>query len=740
VIDRKYRIDGALGKGGMGSVFLATHLGTGREVAVKLISQEPAGSPEFEARFRREARALGRLRHPNVVNITDFGVSSWPAGETAYIVMEYLDGSTLAAYQRDHGAVPVRMILDVLDQVAAALDAAHRAGIVHRDLKPENIWLQPNGRGFHVKVLDFGIAKMMNPQTDEPTEAGGDSDPTRTMGSVNAPGSTTQVTRTARGRTVGTPAYMSPEQCRGERLDARSDIYSLGVIAYYLLCGELPFSGTSIELMGKHVYAAPPPLHGRRKGISRAVEAVVLSALEKDRQLRPPSATAFASRFRTAAELERSFLAKARMVIAASAQVSFALFLIPVLVTIPLGTIWLNTTAAYPAGWRDALAVLGLLALALIAGNFAKAAWALVHLETLTHGQQNVSVRRVLAVFATRFPGLMATQIVALTRSPLAAGSGLWPVVCAVEGLVGSAAVSRSLALTAPAQKAVTALSIRQFAVALVGVIYGTNVLPVMGDSGGFSDLGFQFFQAFTVFIVAMPMSTGILAAFSAAFFRGRSLLGEAPEPAVSFEDAPEFPGNRIPVWTRQSKLWMAASAATLIVGVVAGYHLKLQGGKSATARLISAVELGRVGAVQRLLRETDANAMNGNWSPLPRAVLWGQEQVVDTLLAAGADVNLSSPYVGSALYLAVAARRDRLVSKLLDRGANPNTAPAWGLTPLMVAAMQGNSDVVRLLLDRGADPARLHPDGQRAADFAREEGYVEVANLLERTKGEYDR
>jgi hypothetical protein len=300
--------------------------------------------------------------------------------------------------------------------------------------------------------------------------------------------------------------------------------------------------------------------------------------------------------------------------------------------------------------------------------------------------------------------------------------------------------VSRSLALTAPAQKAVTALSIRQVAIALIGVIYGTNVLPAMGHSGGFSDLGFQFFQAFCAFIVAIPMSTGILAAFSAAYFRGRSLLGEAAEPAVSFEDAPEFPGNRIPVWTRQSKLWMAALAATVIVGVVAGYHVKVQGGKSATARLISAVELGRAAAVQRLLRETDANAMDGNWSPLTRAVLWGQEQVVDTLFAAGADVNLSSPYVGSALYLAVAARRDRLVTKLLDRGANPNSAPAWGLTPLMVAAMQGNSDIVRLLLERGADPGRSHPDGQRAADFAREEGYVEMANLLERERGDYDR
>jgi hypothetical protein len=334
----------------------------------------------------------------------------------------------------------------------------------------------------------------------------------------------------------------------------------------------------------------------------------------------------------------------------------------------------------------------------------------------------------------------MMTQISALTRSPLAAGYGLWPVVCAVEGLVGSAALARSLALTAPAQKAVTALSIRQVAVALIGVIYGTNVLPAMSHSGGFSDLGFRFFQAFSAFIVAMPMSTGILAAFSAAFFRGRSLLGEAAEPAVSLEDAPEFAGNRIPVWTRQSKLWMAALAATVVIGVMAGYHLNVQGGKSATARLISAVELGRAGAVQQLLTETDANAMNGNWSPLPRAVLWGQEKVVDILLAAGADVNRSSPYVGSALYLAVAARRDRLVSKLLDRGANPNIAPAWGLTPLMVAALQGDSNMVRLLLERGADPARLHPDGRRAADFAREEGHGEVAKLLERNRGEHDR
>src|ERR1700678_2043127 len=161
ILDAKYRIDKQLGAGGMGNVYLATHLGTTRVVAVKVIAPRWAAEPQFLARFQREAQACGRLRHPNIVNITDFGIAKTAEGDVPYLVMEFLDGQTLSSYQKTNPDISLMLIADLLDQVGLALEEAHKHGIIHRDLKPDNIWLEPNGRGgYTVKVLDFGVAKM----------------------------------------------------------------------------------------------------------------------------------------------------------------------------------------------------------------------------------------------------------------------------------------------------------------------------------------------------------------------------------------------------------------------------------------------------------------------------------------------------------------------------------------------------------------------------------------------------
>src|SRR5450432_376272 len=161
ILDGKYRIDNQLGAGGMGNVYLATHLGTTRVVAVKVIAPKWAADPHFLARFQREAQACGRLRHPNIINVTDFGIARGQRGNVPYLVMEYLDGLTLSDYQKEHPRVSLPLVADLLDQIGLALAEAHRHGIVHRDLKPDNIWMEPNGRGgYTVKVLDFGVAKM----------------------------------------------------------------------------------------------------------------------------------------------------------------------------------------------------------------------------------------------------------------------------------------------------------------------------------------------------------------------------------------------------------------------------------------------------------------------------------------------------------------------------------------------------------------------------------------------------
>jgi serine/threonine protein kinase len=162
VLDEKYCIEKLLGQGGMGAVFLATHLGTERPVALKVITPEYMKHVEFVERFRREARAAGRLRHPNVVDVTDFGFARVGAdARVAYLVMEYLDGCTLAEVLTEESKLPLSWVVDILEQACSAVDEAHQQGIVHRDLKPDNIWLEPNRRGgYTVKVLDFGIARL----------------------------------------------------------------------------------------------------------------------------------------------------------------------------------------------------------------------------------------------------------------------------------------------------------------------------------------------------------------------------------------------------------------------------------------------------------------------------------------------------------------------------------------------------------------------------------------------------
>src|SRR5437016_5028298 len=161
ILDEKYRLERLLGQGGMGAVYLATHLGTERYVALKLIAPQFMQNQEFVERFKREARAAGRLRHPNVVDVTDFGFSGAGKDRVAYLVMEYLDGCTLNDVLAEEERLPLYWVVDILEQVCAAVHEAHQQGIIHRDLKPDNIWLEPNGLGgYRVKVLDFGIAKL----------------------------------------------------------------------------------------------------------------------------------------------------------------------------------------------------------------------------------------------------------------------------------------------------------------------------------------------------------------------------------------------------------------------------------------------------------------------------------------------------------------------------------------------------------------------------------------------------
>jgi serine/threonine protein kinase/ankyrin repeat protein len=311
LLDGKYRLDELCGRGGMGAVYRALHMGTGRRVAVKVIAPELAGNPEFIERFRREARTIGRLRHPNIVNVTDFGITGENEQTLAYLVMEHLEGGTLADRLKDKRPLPLADALDILNQTCAAIDEAHRQGVLHRDLKPENIWLEPVGfGGCNVKVLDFGIAQLHDLFAIEEPEPLPDNSETSRADSPQLqsfPATPFSITEdetlrlnltlrqlTRAGAVLGTPKYMSPEQCRGEKLDKASDIYSLGVIAYQMLTGETPFNGTVAELLQQHREAAPAPLSQKRWNLPVALDAVVCQALAKDPSVRPATAGAFA--------------------------------------------------------------------------------------------------------------------------------------------------------------------------------------------------------------------------------------------------------------------------------------------------------------------------------------------------------------------------------------------------------------------------------------------------------------
>jgi len=234
-------------------------------VAIKILHTERVVDPHASERFRREAQAAARLKHPNAVSIYDFGVSR---EGFQYLVMELIEGRSLREVSRQQGTLDPALAAEVTSQVCAALDEAHRQHIVHRDIKPDNIILHSSGSGLRVKVLDFGIAKLRDDTASHLTQT---------------------------GSVMGTPHYMSPEQCLGEELDNRADIYSVGVVLYELLCGRVPFdSPISTAVVVQHVNQQPPSLGTLNPAISPQMEAAVLKALEKRREARPQTAGAYA--------------------------------------------------------------------------------------------------------------------------------------------------------------------------------------------------------------------------------------------------------------------------------------------------------------------------------------------------------------------------------------------------------------------------------------------------------------
>lgn len=264
LIAGRFRIEREIGTGGMGTVYLATHLGLERPVAVKIIKREFAGDADVADRFLREARTMAKLRHSHAATIFDAG--NLPDGRH-YIVMEFVEGETLSQVLAREGRFPASRAVDIATQVCDVLEEAHRLGIIHRDLKPSNILIGRRG----VCVLDFGVAKVLASSAE----------------------STMTYASTGSGQLIGTPRYMSPEQCLGQRVGARSDLYSLGVLLYEMLAGRPPFvDPLQSALLVKQATAPAPPLPKLRQDIPRPLALAVHTLLAKRPEDRPRTAAA----------------------------------------------------------------------------------------------------------------------------------------------------------------------------------------------------------------------------------------------------------------------------------------------------------------------------------------------------------------------------------------------------------------------------------------------------------------
>jgi len=602
ILDAKYRIDKQLGAGGMGNVYLATHLGTTRVVAVKVIAPRWAAEPQFLARFQREAQACGRLRHPNIVNVTDFGIAKAASGDMPYLVMEFLDGQTLSDFQKANPRIALPLIADLLDQIGLALAEAHRHEIVHRDLKPDNIWLEPNGRGgYTVKVLDFGVAKVnligdwaphlkeisetSDPKTVTPrptvpgdeletavidmtSEARSSKVPTRAeeaetvaialspTGPSSGSFDSSAGAQTLPGSLVGTPAYMSPEQALGEEVDFRSDIYGLAVVAYSLVCGELPFTRKTSELFKARQTGSPAPASVQK--VPRDVADAILAGLARDPADRPASAIAFTRRFHNAVDAEFLALRRSKAFLLQHLT-AYALLLMPIYTTILSMTALLvsfSRKLVPVAAVRMVLVPLAAAVLFIFADNLLRAAAALMAVDEQARVRRFLSFR-VFWKLVKALPVLVVTQARSLWffGPGWVVGDSLWPVICVVEKLSGKAAIQRSRDLMTGLRSAGRALAIRHLALAAFAIADVVKSISFLWQSGRIDQAN--------VVITASWFPVFALFAGAPLFLYDRTAANERG-PLLQLDRTPEV---RITAraFSVSSMLWLAAGAIYLM-------------------------------------------------------------------------------------------------------------------------------------------------------------------------------
>jgi serine/threonine protein kinase len=860
ILDGKYHLDRLLGQGGMGAVFLATHLGTKRPVALKVIAPQLMTNEEVGARFHREAEAAGRLRHPNVVNVTDFGVAQLERERIAYLVMEYLDGNSLGDVLKQRGQLPLKFTVDIVEQVCLAIGAAHEQGIIHRDLKPDNIWLQPDRRGgYIVKVLDFGLAKLRDTAAEDAEDAPGEgratdlstrvearaardtipalattqahaaeqtsveaatriqADPVENERTIlfdelpaNEPEAATQIqtaldsdeddgaTRiqpaperteqdspptTARGRAsgaeqsfassgtqfrtgttveltrfgsvLGTPLYMSPEQCRGEGLDVRSDIYSLGVIVYQMLAGEAPFSGSMVELITRHTDEPPPPLDAKRPDIPPSVAQLVMSALAKKPDERPGTAQAFAGALRSTAEGEKELLRESksyyftsqRLLLGLALLVYLPFVLISILINLGLGAA-LETNMLAKAG----LLYVFLFGLMLFATKLSTAASAVAIKELRLMPIESVKLKPLARIVLKHTPPLIVTAarsyaeitlglvklVVPGARSYIS--HALFPAVVMLEEEKGAAALKRSERLVRPLRPVAAAMIIREVGISLGSLVFfpfiTVTMAMIFGGSSAASltalaDSSMRMFVVvycwFFMSILHTPYTAMPLALL---YYKGRQANGETVEESSRGEALHEETKRQPARLSRPTLLWLVIPLVMLGIMIVVPL---LGGGVS----IIEAVRTGRLETVNRILAEggNPNSSRIGGTTALMYAARDGHVAIVNSLIAAGANLHARDAEGDTPLMYAAMDGRVETLRALLAGGADINARNNSGETALTLAARRGRTEVVRALIASGADKTAANNKGKTALEQAQEEGHTETAEVLKSVK-----
>jgi serine/threonine protein kinase len=893
VLDSKYHLDKLLGQGGMGAVFLATHLGTKRPVALKVIAPQFMANEEVSERFRREAEAAGRLRHPNVVNVTDFGVTAFEREKLAYLVMEYLDGASLGEMMKQRGKLPLPLVVDIVEQTCLAIGTAHKLGIIHRDLKPDNILLQPDGRGgYIIKVLDFGLAKLrdvsegatevnstatnaadtitravgnqtahaperttaevkastqfqppdateletatqlQSPSLPEAEAATLMQSPTSTVNEAatllqapkspeieaatliqpaitspeeqtrimdadgesatliqpagaafngNAPDEET-VTRiqtdtvthaekppsrptavndvsvttsasvelTRIGSILGTPLYMSPEQCKGENLDSHSDIYSLGVIIYQMLAGEPPFSGTMTELMTKHCDNTPPSLKEKRDDVPSSVVELVNAALAKNPAERPASAETFATALHATAETETEVLQQAKASYYSSQRVFFlaSLFLylpcaiVSLAVSIGLGdTLSSNPVAA-------TIFYIVLFSLVLIATKWNAALSTLLLEKQRLSPNTPIPLKPVLKVFASRIVPLTGSIVQSYLHilwgfvrfirpgGRAAVNAALVAPVAVMEEKRGGAALARSAALVQQLRLVALAFTLRDFGVCLWSLVLFPGITVLMTYIFGGT-------RTNAISLLLLPMIRNFIAGYSWVLLTMLHTVYAAVPLGLLYFKALQAKGESLASsgvrdWQSESRkkanqlgkatvAWIALPSAMALFMILSGVI---------TSRLetsvIDAVRHGRLETLKRLLAKgKNPNDTNFGTSALMFAAQAGQTEILKALLEKGANVKQVDGDGDDALIYAAIDNRVEAMKELIGAGADRNWQNKKGNTALLSAAQKGRTAAVQCLLAAGADPNLKNKEGKTALAVAEAEGHLETAQLL---------